>query len=130
MQAKLPHTHPTPAQCRSNLANALRTLEEKRKVLDGLADHAKAARKETELAAADLGIAEADLLASDPESQEEAAADAAQGQAWARLLKAEQASERLQKAVAYAKAEVADAEKPLRSAREDLAAVREGRRRR
>jgi chromosome segregation ATPase len=129
-QARLPYTLPTPAQARGKLREARANEANTRNVLSGLKEHLKAAKSEAEAASAELVEAERTLLDAADDSPESLAAEAEQGRAWKRLRTAETGLENLQSTIRAADAEHAESARLLRAAREDLEAVRVGRRKR
>lgn len=129
-QARLPGTLPTPRQAREHLQAAIGAERSAAKEVEGFKLHLKSARAELKAAAGEMEAAEEDFLAAAPDSPEERAADAKAATAWARSRKAERGITNLLDTSRAARSRLAECRQKLRSAREELEAVREGRRRR
>lgn len=127
-QARLPATLPDPRQARANLTTARQEARDKRAVVDGLKERAAAARDEIADAMLDLEAAEEDLLGTAEGSREHLAAQDKHGKAWRRLARARKDAEKVKATRKLAKDEAKAAEGKLVAAREDLEAIRQGRR--
>jgi hypothetical protein len=103
-------------------------LKEKANVADGMKDRCDAAKDEEKAALAELEEAEADFLAADDGSKEEADAEKRQRKAWKRALRARLDLDKVAATLKLAKKEVKAAAGFVRAAREDLDAIAEGRR--
>lgn len=126
-QPFLPATLPTPALARSNLRLARSEVRAKRDVVDGLKDRADASREELAAAGLDVDTAEDDLLDAAEGSPEAIAADAHHQKACKRADRARSDLEKVAATRKLAKGELHAADKRLAAAREDLEAIREGR---
>jgi hypothetical protein len=129
-QARLPGTLPTPAEARQRLRSASASESATASVLASLRDRLKDACEESKAARLELGEVERTLLDAGEGSPEEIVAQADQGTAWKRLCKAEIGIENLRATVRKAASDHAEAERGLRTTREDLEAIRQGRRKR
>jgi hypothetical protein len=127
-QAKLLGVLPTPAVARANLRMARKQAKEAADVVDGLKDRVSAASDEMKAAAAEVEEAEADLLEADEGSKEDTAAAAAHDKGLKRGHRASTDWEKVKAALKLARTEAKQAGKRLVAAREDLEAIREGRR--
>lgn len=128
-QARLPGTLPTPRDARARLALAVAREVEASSKVAAFVLHMKSARAALKSAATEAGQAEQDLLAAEPGSPEETAADARHATAWRDLQRAEASIASLLDTSASARADRAEARAALRSAREEMEAIRQGRRR-
>jgi hypothetical protein len=129
-QIKLTGTTPTPAQAKSKLREATADEHNKRHVLECLRERLKSTKEEATAAEAELVEAERVLLAAADDSEEGAAAEVDHGKAWKRLQLAERGIANLGSTISKASMEATEAKAILRSAREDLEAIRLGRRKR
>jgi hypothetical protein len=129
-QARLPGTLPTPAVARANLRMARRSYQDRQNVVDGMKDRLSAAHDEVKAAGAELDEVEQDLLAADEGSSEDLAADERHGKAMKRAERAANDVIKVAGALRLAQSELADGVRLLAGARGELAAIREGRRKR
>lgn len=127
-QAILPATLPTPAQARNNLRACRNEVKEKTNVAEGMKDRLDAAKEEEKEAAAEVEQAERDLLEADEDSKEEKVASVAHHKAWRRLERARLDKDKVKATLKLARGEARAAAKRLAAAREDLEAIREGKR--
>lgn len=128
-QARMPATLPTPAAARSQLRLARDDARAKRNTYDDLKERLAAARDEMKTAGAEVEEAEGDMLVADADSAEEKAASNAHQKAWQRMRRAELDYDKVKATRGNAQHELKKALALLATAREELEAVREGRRR-
>jgi hypothetical protein len=127
-QAKLPGTLPTPAQARSNLRVTRDCFREKLLVFEGYKERIAASKDEVKAANLEVEEAEADLLAAEEGSKEDIDASSRHGKAMRRKARAQTDLEKVTAARRLAGREMALAAKGLAAAREDVEAIRQGRR--
>jgi hypothetical protein len=127
-QVKIPETLPTPAQAKQALYTARGDVRQTRETWSRLKLRLKDAKEEQKIAAAELDDLEPDLLDPADEAAEAVTAKAHTA-AWRRLQRAEKDADKVRQAASHARNEYEKACARLATAREDLEAVREGRRR-
>lgn len=127
-QARLPGTLPTPAEARQRLKDATAAEANTRNTMDSFKEHLKAAKKEASAAEGGLREEERILIDAADGSDEARAAETEQAKAWKRLRVADKGVENLKATYSKAEAEWKEARRRLMAAREDLEAIRQGRR--
>lgn len=129
-QARLPGTLPSPAKARSNLRDAREALRLRRLDHDRQKEHVKRAKDGLDAAGKALDLAEDDLCAAADGSPEETSADAKHDETLRAVDRAEKDLVKVQAALQLAADELTLARRQLGNAREDMRAIREGRRKR
>jgi hypothetical protein len=127
-QARLPGTLPTPEQARAKLKNA---RAGRRVVLDVVTKNRldlKAIAKEQEAAEVSLEDAEHTMGDAAEGSPEQLAAETEQAEMWDALGRLEKKAANLKAAQVKAQAALEEADRALRVARDDIKAIRQGRR--
>ena len=128
-QAKLPGTLPTPAAARSNLRLVREEVRRKRGVAESMKARVDAAKEELKAADAETEEVEGDLLDADEGTPLDVSAGANHHKALRRLAHARTDLDKVRATQRLAKSELKEALGRLRAAREDMEAIREGRRR-
>ena len=127
-QVKLPGTLPTPAQARGKLKDA---RAERRTVLGavlGFKAEIKAIGKELMALEGELEDAERTMENAVEDSPEQLEAEKDQGATWDALCALEKKEANVKGALAKGEARLAECNRILREAREDIKAIRQGRR--
>lgn len=127
-QARLPGTLPTPAEARQRLKDATAAEANARNAKELSADRLKDAKDEAKAAEAELVEAERLLIDAVENSDEARAAEADQAKAWKRLRLAEKGIKNLTATHGGDLTEWKATKARLFAAREDLEAIRQGRR--
>ncbi len=127
-QTRFPGLLPTPAQARLRLKDATSEEANARHLWEGLKEHQKAAKKEVEAAELELREVERILIDAVEDSPEARDAEKDQAKAWKRLKDAERGLENLKATHSSAQADWKEKRRSLMAAREDLEAIRQGRR--
>lgn len=127
-QARLPGTLPTPAEARRRLGEAATAEQKARDEVQGWNDHAKAAKEEIEAAEKELAEVERVLVDAPEESEAAVSAELEWDKAWARRSHAEAGLANVRAASRGAKADWKRAKARLLTVRQDIAAIRLGRR--
>lgn len=126
---RFPGMLPTPAQARQKLKDATSEEANARHLWEGLKEHQKAAKKEVEAAELELREAERLLIDAAEDSPEAREAEKDQAKAWKRLKAAEKGFENLRATHSSAQVDWKERRRALMAVREDLEAIRQGRRR-
>lgn len=127
-QVRLVGTLPTPTQARQRLKDATAAASNASNMHEGMKEHLKAAKKEVAAAEKELVEAERLLIDAVEDSPEARDAEVEQAKAWKRLRLAEKGVENLKATFSSALAELKEKRRVLAAAREDLEAIRQGRR--